>query len=164
MWKSFADFKEQQKKIVQQSHKIVILDQITDVGNIGAIIRSSVAFGITDIFIPEHNSLSDYGLLAKASSGIVEKVNIYVVTNLKNLLQDLKKMEFWCVGLDGDAKVELKNMPHYKKFAIILGNEGKGIRPLLKKECDLLVKVAMSKSVESLNVSNAAAIMFYNVC
>jgi len=142
---------------------LVILDQITDVGNVGAIIRSMVAFGINDLVITEHNSVSDYGNLAKASVGLSEKVNIYQVTNLNKLMVKLRELDYWCAGLAGEAKADISELKKFDKVAVILGSEGKGIRDLIKKNVDILVKIPMSNEAESLNVSSAAAIVFYTV-
>ena len=145
------------------SKSLVILDQITDVGNIGAIIRSMVAFGIKDLVITEHNSVSDYGKILKSSAGLAEYLNIYKVTNLSKLISDLKKKEFWNIGLAGEARADISEVRKFDKIAVVLGSEGQGIRDLVKKNCDLLVKIPMSNDAESLNVSAAAAICFYNM-
>ncbi|MBT4879193.1 MAG: 23S rRNA (guanosine(2251)-2'-O)-methyltransferase RlmB [Alphaproteobacteria bacterium] len=141
--------------------QLVVLDQITDVGNIGAIIRSMVAFGFNDLIVTEHNSVSDYGHLLKASAGMSEHLNIYKITNLTKLLNKIKPHDFWLAGLDGNAKNDVSYLKKYEKIALILGSEGKGIRSLVKKNLDLMVSIPISSKVESLNVSNAAAISFY---
>ena len=143
--------------------KLVILDQITDVGNVGAIIRSMLAFNLADLVITEHNSISNYGKLLKSSAGLALDINIYQVTNLNKLIETLKEAEFWCIGLDGSANNDISQIKKFEKSAIILGSEGKGIRDLVMKNCDLLVKIPMGNNVESLNVSNAAAITFYEL-
>jgi len=144
-------------------NKVIILDQITDVGNIGAIIRSAVAFNIYHIFITEHNSCTDYNILSKASSGMVNKIKIFQTSSYIKLLNLLKAKNFWCMGLDGQGDTSLANLKSYDKIAVILGNEHKGIRPLIKKNCDLLAFIDTNKEVESLNVANAAAIVCYKL-
>ncbi len=147
----------------QRAAKILILDQLTDVHNLGAIIRSAVAFNISDIFITAQNSLTDYGLLAKASAGLVEHCNLYLVKNLNSFLAQLKKQDYWCAGLAGEAKADISELKKFEKLALILGSEGQGIRNLVKENCDLLVRIEIDTKVESLNVSNAAAIALFTI-
>jgi len=146
---------------INNLNKIVILDQVTDVGNVGAIIRSMVAFNIKDLIITEHDSVSDFSVLAKASAGLVSRINLYKITNLNNLINKFQKNNIWCVGLDGSAKADINQLQKFDKLAIFLGNEHKGIRDLVKKNLDLLVKIPIADNAESLNVSNAAAISFF---
>ena len=145
--------------------KIVILDQITDIGNVGSIVRSAFSFGIEDIVVTEYNSANIGSDLLKASSGYAERVKFYKVTNLSSLLKNLKEKEYWSIGLDGYAKANIGQLQKFKgdKTAIILGRESKGIRDLVKKNCDLLVKIPMSPKSESLNVANAATIAFWEL-
>jgi len=147
----------------KEVNRIVILDQVTDVGNIGAMIRSMLAFGIKDLVVTEHNSVSEYAHLVKASAGLSEKVNIYRVTNISKLLTKLKDLDFWSAGLDGAARAGVSELKKFEKLILVMGSEGKGIRDLIKKNLDLLVSIPMSEEVESLNVSNAAAITFYSL-
>lgn len=140
---------------------ILILDELTDPHNIGAIIRSAVAFGVKNIVITERNFSSAGAIIAKSSSGMVELVDLILAHNLNNFLGNLKKIGYWSVGLDGEAKTTIDKAKDYKPLALVLGSEGTGIRRLVKSNCDLLVKIAMNNEVESLNVSNAAAIALY---
>ena len=156
---TYNDFIHQRSEV----KKIVILDQITDIGNVGNIIRSAIAFGIKDLFVPEYNSAENYAAIAKSSSGMLVNMNIYSVPNLNKLIFSLKAQEFWCVGLDGHANSELRDLKKFEKIAIIVGSEGRGVRNLVKKNCDLLVKVPMSPDAESLNAANAASIVFYEL-
>jgi 23S rRNA (guanosine2251-2'-O)-methyltransferase len=146
---------------INNLNKIVILDQVTDVGNVGAIIRSMVAFNINDLIITEHDSVTDYAVLAKASAGLVAKINLYKITNLNSLITKLQKCDFWCVGLDGYAQAQITELKKFTKLAIFLGNEHKGIRELVKKNLDLLVNIPIAENAESLNVASAAAISFF---
>lgn len=145
----------------EEQDKILILDRITDVGNCGAIIRSAVAFGIKKIIIPKHDSCKDLGKLARSSAGLSELCTFVEVTNLVKTILQLKENGYWCVGLDGHASDREISLSKFPKLAIILGNEEKGMKDLLKKNCDLLLNIPISKDVESLNVSAAAAIAFY---
>lgn len=142
---------------------LLILDQLTDPHNIGAIVRSAVAFGVNNVIITERNFPSANAVIAKSSSGMVELVNFILVQNLNNFLGELKKLGYWSLGLDGEAKMTIDKVKDYQPLALVLGSEGVGIRRLVKSNCDLLVKIKMSDEVESLNVSNAAAIVLYEL-
>ncbi len=142
---------------------IVILDQITDTHNIGAIIRSALAFGFKNIALTSRNSISDYDILLKSSAGLSEYVNFYQMNNINQNIAKLKQQEFWCIGLEGSSKVSIGNLKKFDKLALILGNEHKGIRDLVKKNCDLLVSIPMDPQAESLNVASSATIAFWEV-
>ncbi len=141
--------------------KIVILDQITDPHNIGAIIRSAASFNISSIILPKDNTPAENALIAKTASGALEIVPVLKVTNITRILEYLKKQNFWIIGLDGYADHILTSKMLAGKIAIVLGSEDKGIRSLVKETCDQLARIAISNKVESLNVSNAASIAFY---
>jgi len=141
--------------------KLIILDQILDPHNLGAIIRTAAAFGIYDIIITSRNSTKDTATVAKSSAGLNELVNLIEVGNLNSAIKDLKNIGYFIIGLDGEAKVKLTEIKDNKNIALVLGNEGKGIRELVKKNCDDLVKIPMQTCVESLNVSVASAIAMY---
>ena len=140
---------------------IAILDQITDSHNIGAIIRSASAFGIHSVILTSKNSPDENGVIAKTASGGLEEVNLVKVINLQNTISYLKKEGFWIIGMDGDTKTNISQKILKGKTAIILGSEGTGMRQLTKKHCDIIAKIPMSPQMESLNVSSAAAIAFY---
>ena len=142
--------------------KIAVLDRITDIGNIGAIIRSALAFNIKKFIIPKHDGCSNMARLAKSSSGYSELGDICEVVNLSHAVDELKENGYWCLGLDGMGREDISKLKDYPKLAIILGNEHQGIREGLRKSCDLLVKIPMTGEVESLNVAVASAIAFYN--
>jgi len=141
--------------------RIVILDQLSDPQNIGAIIRSASAFGITKLILPNDNTPDENASIAKAASGCLELMQIAKVTNIKSAIDALKKMGFWIAGLDVNTKKTVSEIQNIDKLAIIIGSEGKGIRRLTAQSCDFLVKIPISKDVESLNASNAASIIFY---
>ena len=142
---------------------LLILDQLTDAGNVGAIIRSASAFGIKNIIITKHNFTQNNAVICKTSAGTIELVNVIIANNLNNLLGNLKKIGYWCIGLDGSAQNSIKQTKDYNNIALIIGNEGSGIRKLVKHNCDLLVKIPINKEVESLNAANAAAIALYEL-
>jgi 23S rRNA (guanosine2251-2'-O)-methyltransferase len=142
---------------------ILILDGLTDPHNIGAIIRSAAAFGVKNIVVSKHNFPKESSVICKSSSGMIEICNLIIVGNLNNFLADLKKIGYWCIGLDGSAKSAIGEVKDYKSIALIVGSEGNGIKNLVKKNCDLLVKIPINSEVESLNASNAVAISLYEI-
>jgi 23S rRNA (guanosine2251-2'-O)-methyltransferase len=142
---------------------LLILDQITDPHNVGAIIRSAIAFDFKNIILCNFNSAKESSSLVKASAGNIEFANIYIATNLNNLIEKLKKIGYWCVGLDGEGKDDLDKITDIKNIALIAGSEGSGIRHLVKKNCDFLVRINTNKMVESLNVSVATAIALNSI-
>ncbi len=151
------------KKEKNELSPILILDQLTDPHNIGAIIRSAIAFGVKNIAIPKYNFPKESGVMNKASSGIIEMADLIIVSNINNFMADLKKIGYWCIGLAGEGKETLSKAKEFNPIALIVGSEGDGIRELIKKNCDLLVKIPMASEVESLNASNAAAISLYEL-
>ena len=141
--------------------KIAILDQISDPQNIGAIIRSAAAFGIKTIILPNDNTPEENATIAKTACGCLELVDVIKVTYLKNTIDKLKDLGFWIAGLDASGDTNTDTLKNIDKIAFIIGSEGKGMRRLTIKSCDFLVKIPISKDVESLNASNAASIIFY---
>lgn len=153
---------------ILESYKssVLILDSLTDTQNVGSIIRSAYLFGISLIFYNDKNSFDINSSLIKSASGAFEKVNLIKAGNLNNLIKYLKGKKYWIFGLDLKSKMNVSEIPNNLKKVIILGSENKGIRPLIKKNCDHLVKIPMKKNneiIDSLNISNAAAIMFYEL-
>jgi 23S rRNA (guanosine2251-2'-O)-methyltransferase len=147
----------------QEKATVLVLDQVTDPQNIGAIIRSALAFGISAILLPEYSSPDETPTMVKASSGAIEKIPVFKVKNLVNTLNQLKKHNFWVIGLDSNTRNTINKINFDKKLVLVLGSEGKGLRRLTQENCDLLVKLPMTDHIESLNVSNAAAIAMYEV-
>lgn len=145
----------------ETNDKIVILDQITDPQNIGAIIRSAAAFGVNKIILPADNTPEENASIAKAASGCLELVQIAKVVNLKSAIETLKKKGFWIAGLDTQGENTPEKLKKFEKIAVIIGSEGKGMRRLTLEACDLLVKIPISENVESLNAASAASIVFY---
>lgn len=145
--------------------KIVIIDKVTDPQNLGSMLRSAAAFGIDAILYPKDGSVSENATVAKAASGALDIVPLIEITNISTSIKELKKDGFWIIGMDGSAKDFIGSQKKLfdGKVAIIMGSEGKGIRDLVKKNCDLLVKIPIQQQMESLNVSNAAAIVMYEI-
>lgn len=142
---------------------ILILDQVTDPQNIGAIIRSCVAFNTLALILQDKNSPSETGAMVKASAGTIEHLPICRVTNLSRAIEQLKKAGFWVIGMDGYATTTVDKMNKSGKTAIIMGSEGKGMRRLIEESCDSTIKLPMNEKVESLNVSTAATIVLYEI-
>lgn len=139
----------------------VILDQVFDPHNVGAILRSSTAFGVSAVIVPDANAPEETGVLAKSASGALEVMPLIRVSNLVRTMDYLKKQGFWCVGMDGYAEKSIGEDKMPAKCVIVMGSEGDGMRRLTAENCDYTVKLPMSGAVESLNVSNACAIALY---
>ena len=147
-----------------QSHNIVVaLDQLSDPHNIGAIFRSAAAFGARGIVTTHDRAPGESGVLAKAASGALESVPWVRVTNLASALDKLKDMGYWRLGLEGTAKTSLAKVDLGSELVLVLGGEGRGLRPLTKEKCDLLARLPISDAMASLNVSNAAAVALYEL-
>ena len=159
---SLYDFIENVKNL-KELPKLLILDQIVDPHNLGAIIRTAVAFNVENIIITSFNSSKDNATVLKTSAGLSEIVNIIEVVNLNNAIKDLKNIGYFIIGMDGEGKTNINQISNSSNIAIVVGNEGKGIRELVKKNCDDLVKIPMNNFVESLNVSVATAISIYEL-
>jgi len=140
---------------------LLLLDQVTDPHNVGAILRSAAAFDVGAIVLTRDHAPQESAVLAKASSGGIEIVPMLTVTNLAQAMETLKKHSYWCIGLDGEAKQSIAEAKLGKQTALVLGAEGRGLRRLTGERCDLLVRLPISSAMESLNVSNAAAIALY---
>lgn len=146
-----------------QKRPILVLDQVTDPHNIGAILRSAAAFGARCVVVTRHHAPEETAVMAKSASGALEIVPYVQVGNLVQAIDKIKKRGFWVAGMDGEAKVTLKQAKLAGDTCLIMGAEGKGLRRLTAEHCDLLVKLPMSNAMESLNVSNAAAITLYEL-
>lgn len=142
---------------------ILVLDQVTDPQNIGAIIRSAVAFNTLALVLQDKNSPAETGAMVKASAGMIEHMPIARVTNLSRAIDQLKTAGFWTIGMDGQAKTSINDLKKGGKTAIIMGSEGKGMRRLVEESCDTTIKLPMNEKVESLNVATAAAIVMYEM-
>ncbi len=142
---------------------LVILDELEDPHNLGAIIRTVDAVGADGVIIPKHRSCPLSSTVAKTSAGAIEYVPVMRVNNLARAMEDLKKRGFWIAGTDAEAKQSYTEGNFSGPMAIVIGSEGKGITRLVKEKCDYLLSIPMRGKVNSLNASNAAAILLYEV-
>ena len=140
---------------------LVIPDEIQDPHNLGAIIRSAVAMGIQGMVLTKHRVAPLNETVAKCSSGAIEKLPITWVANLSNAIATLKESGFWIVGIDPKGTTSCYDFKFDMPIALLIGSEGKGIRPLLKKNCDFTVSIPMANSINSLNASAAGTVIFY---
>jgi 23S rRNA (guanosine2251-2'-O)-methyltransferase len=142
---------------------ILIFDEIEDPQNLGALIRTAECTGAHGAIIPKHHAASVNQTVAKTSAGASEHLPIAKVTNIANTLDELKEKGVWIVGTDGDADRIYTQVDFTMPVALVIGNEGKGIRELVKSKCDFLVKIPLYGKVKSLNASVAGAIVMFEV-
>ncbi len=143
---------------------IVILDQVTDPHNVGAIIRSASAFGAAGLIMQRKHAPELVGVLAKTACGGVEHLPVAFETNLARTIETLQEAGYFAIGLDERGEQTLADSPQYEKTIIVLGAEGSGLRRLVGEKCDILARLPTKPPIASLNVSNAAAISLYDLC
>ncbi len=142
---------------------LLLLDQLTDPQNIGAIIRSAISFGVKKIIFCEHSAPKESAAMCRSSAGTIEMADLVVVVNFNNLIEKLKKIGYWCIGLEGTSTTPISEIRTYDHVALVVGSEGDGIRDLVKKNCDVLAKINIDPNVESLNASVATSIALYEL-
>lgn len=144
---------------------LLILDGLKDPHNLGAIIRSADIFNVSGIIIKKRDSVSINDTVEKVSTGAINYVPLCEVNNLTKAIEELKKHDYWIVGLEGEAKYTIETIPTDRKLVVIIGSEGEGISRLVKEHCDYLLKIPMAGHghINSLNASNAAAIVLYEI-
>lgn len=148
---------------LEHNKPVLILDQVSDPHNVGAILRSCAAFDAGALIVTDRNAPAESGVMAKSASGALEIIPLISVGNLVQAIELLKKSGYWIYGLDGEAKQSITEVKMDRKTALVLGAEGRGLRRLTGEHCDVLVRLPISKKMESLNVSNAAAISLYEL-
>ncbi len=146
------------EEIVSQSGIVLVLDQITDPHNLGAILRTAAAFDIDALVMTERHSPELSGIVGKAASGGLEHVPIVTVVNLARALEELSELGYQRIGFDSEAGSSLAEIDLPRPVALVLGGEGKGLRRLTREKCDLLARLDMPGAIKSLNVSNACAV------
>lgn len=139
---------------------IVLLDHLEDPHNLGAIIRTCEAAGITNIILPKDRSVEVNGTVMKTSVGTVDKMKIAKVTNLVQTIEYLKKKGYWIIGTDMDG-TDYDTLDYQGKIVIVIGNEGKGMSRVVKEACDFIASIPMKGTVNSLNASVAAALVLF---
>jgi 23S rRNA (guanosine2251-2'-O)-methyltransferase len=140
---------------------LLLLDQVTDPHNVGAVLRSAAVFGAAAVVMTRRNSPPLGGVLAKSASGALELIPVVLVANLSRALTDLGKLGFHRIGLAGDGTTDLEAVPLVGNIAIVLGAEGRGMRHLTEQTCDQLARIQADSPLASLNVSNAAAVALH---
>ena len=142
---------------------IFLLDQLDDPQNVGAIFRSALAFDIDGIILTDYNSVAENSFLAKTASSAIDKVPFTKIQNISSCIKILKDQGYWIYGLDMEAQSSITDIAFPNKIVFILGSESKGMRRITSSLCDESLKIKMSDNLESLNVSNAAAIMMFYI-
>lgn len=150
-------------EVLRGDQPLLILDQVTDPHNLGAMLRSAAAFDAAAIIMTKDHSAPESAVVAKAASGALDIVPRVIVTNLASALREIQEAGYWVAGLDGEAKQTIREAKLHRKTALVMGAEGRGLRRLTAESCDILVRLPMSEQMESLNVSNAAAIALYSL-
>jgi len=142
---------------------VLIMDQISDPQNAGAILRTAAAFGVTAVVVQDRHAPPESGALAKAASGALDTIPYVQVVNISRALEQLGERGFWRIALAGDGDGPLQDALHTGDVALVLGSEGAGIRRLVRENCDVSAFVPIDSAMESLNVSNASAIALYEL-
>ena len=142
---------------------LVCLDGVTDPRNIGSLVRSATSFDIDGIIIKERNFPNESKLMYKAASGSIEYMNIFEVSNINSTLKNLKDKNFWIYGFDQKGKKNFTDMEWKGNKVLLFGSEGYGMHQHTSKYADFLVKININKKIESLNISNSAAIVFHHL-
>jgi 23S rRNA (guanosine2251-2'-O)-methyltransferase len=161
----YSTFTDMLQKIsaVTNSERILILDGLTDPRNFGALLRTAEAVGVRHVLIPKDRSVEVNPIVVKTSAGAAHHVNIVKVTNLRRAISILKENSYWIAGLDTESQASIYDREYPPRLAIVLGSEGKGVRPVNSRECDFLVSIPMRGKVASLNVAVAGAIFLYEL-
>ena len=146
---------------IETGHRLLLLDSIQDPHNLGAIIRTASCVGIDGVVIPKDRSVSPTATVSKASAGALEHIHLARVTNMARTLKMLKDHGLWIIGLDQDASRSIYATDLTGPLALVIGGEQKGIRPLVKRNCDILISIPQCGPISSLNASVAGAIVMY---
>jgi 23S rRNA (guanosine2251-2'-O)-methyltransferase len=159
MMTSYKEFISDLK--ITDNTSILILGEVQDPQNVGAIIRSAAAFGVSAVLFPEHNQAQMTGAVVKVSSGMAFKIPLVSIGNVNSTIKDLKDKGFWIYGLAADGDVLLHEEDFSKPSVFVIGNEQKGVREKTKEACDIILSIPIDKKCESLNAATAASVVMY---
>ena len=153
------------KEYIKEKNNVTLicLDGVTDPRNIGSLIRSAASFDIDGVIIKERNFPSESKLMYKAASGAIEYINIFEVANINSTLKNLKEKNFWVYGFDGSGKKDFTDIVWKGNNILLFGSEGSGMHKHTSKYADFLVKIEINEKIQSLNISNSAAIVFHHL-
>ena len=157
--------KKELKKFIKEKNDLtlVCLDEVTDPRNIGSLIRSAASFNIDGLIVKERHFPSESKLMFKSASGCIEHLNIFEVSNINTTLKYLRDNNFWVYGFDVNSKKDFTEVKWSGNNILLFGSEGFGIKKHTNKYADFLVKININKNIESLNISNSAAIVFHYI-
>jgi len=153
------------KEFIKNKHNLtfICIDEVTDPRNIGSLIRSAASFNIDGLIVKERQFPSDSKLMYKSASGCMEYLNIFEVSNINSTLKNLREKNFWVYGFDAKGEKNFTEIKWEGKNVLLFGSEGFGMREHTGKYTDYLVRIDINKKVESLNISNSAAIVFHHI-
>lgn len=146
---------------ITEKTALVVLNELTDPHNVGAVIRNAAAFGIAGVLIPEYRQAPVTGTVVKVSAGMAFALPLVSIGNVNTTLRDLKDRGFWIYGLAGEGETKLPEESFTKPSVFVLGNEGRGLREKTEEVCDFRLSIPIEKDVESLNVASSSAVVFY---
>jgi 23S rRNA (guanosine2251-2'-O)-methyltransferase len=149
--------------VADSGQPVLVLDGLTDPRNFGALLRTAEAVGVQYVFIPKDRAVDVTPVAVKASAGAAHHLRIAKVTNLRRTIVSLKKLGYWITGLDVRSGQTIYDVSYPEKLAIVLGSEGRGIRPVVLGECDFTLSIPMLGRIASLNVAVAGAVFFYEI-
>ncbi len=146
-----------------RDHLVLILDSVTDPQNLGTLIRTAHCFGVNGVIIPENRAASVTPAVLKASAGAAQHTPVARVVNIAQTIDDLKDRGFWIYGAEAEAAEDICRVHYQGHAALVMGSEGKGLRPLVRKKCDFLISIPMGGRIGSLNVSVAAGVILFDI-
>ncbi len=146
---------------IDSDTSLVLLGEVQDPHNVGAIIRSAAAFGVSGVLIPKHNQAPITGVVVKVSAGMAFRIPIIEIGNVNTAIRELKDLGFWIYGLDGQAKKRVTEEPYDRPTVFVLGNEAEGLRQKTAEMCDVLISIPTHPRCESLNVAASGAVTFF---